>query len=58
MIVKSPATIPPAREVKVRPRVAVALGGGAFHGAAHVGVLKALAESNIPIDFIAGYECR
>jgi len=54
MIVKSPATIPPAREVKVRPRVAVALGGGAFHGAAHVGVLKALAESNIPIDFIAG----
>lgn len=54
MIVKSPSVIPPARELKVRPRVALALGGGAFHGAAHVGVLKALTESKIPIDFIAG----
>jgi NTE family protein len=54
MIVKNPPTIPPARKVMTRPRVALALGGGAFHGAAHVGVLKALAESKIPIDFIAG----
>lgn len=54
MIVKSPAVMPPARELKVRPRVALALGGGGFHGAAHIGVLKALTESKIPVDFIAG----
>ncbi len=54
MIVDSPKTMPPARKVETRPRVALALGGGAFHGAAHVGVLKAFAENKIPIDFIAG----
>lgn len=54
MIVKSPLTMPPARKIETRLRVALALGGGAFHGAAHVGVLKAFAENKIPIDFIAG----
>ncbi|MCX6286749.1 MAG: patatin-like phospholipase family protein [Bacteroidetes bacterium] len=46
--------MPPARKIKARPRVALALGGGAFHGAAHVGVLKALEENKIPIDLIVG----
>lgn len=36
------------------PRVGLALSGGAARGIAHVGVLKALAEYEIPIDFIAG----
>ncbi|HEY9715407.1 MAG TPA: patatin-like phospholipase family protein, partial [Chroococcales cyanobacterium] len=37
-----------------RPKVALALGGGGMRGAAHVGVLKVLQESGIPIDYIAG----
>ncbi|HEX8176745.1 MAG TPA: patatin-like phospholipase family protein [Pyrinomonadaceae bacterium] len=37
-----------------RPRVGLALSGGAARGIAHVGVLKVLAEYNIPIDFVAG----
>jgi NTE family protein len=35
-------------------KIGLALGGGAARGFAHVGVLKALAEHNIPIDMIAG----
>lgn len=37
-----------------RPRVALALGGGAARGIAHVGVLRWLEEHHIPIDAIAG----
>jgi NTE family protein len=37
-----------------RPSVGLALSGGAARGIAHVGVLKVLAEHNIPIDFVAG----
>lgn len=37
-----------------RPTIALALSGGAARGMAHVGVLRALVENNIPIDFIAG----
>lgn len=36
------------------PKVGLALGSGGSRGFAHVGVLKALNEANIPIDFIAG----
>ena len=32
----------------------MALSGGAARGIAHVGVLKVLAEHNIPVDFVAG----
>lgn len=35
-------------------KIGLALGGGAVLGAAHVGVLKALAEFDIKIDYIAG----
>lgn len=35
-------------------RVAVVLSGGGSNGLAHVGVLRALEEDSIPIDFIAG----
>ncbi len=35
-------------------KVGLALGGGAARGLAHIGVLKALAENNVPIDVIAG----
>jgi len=37
-----------------RKKVGLALGGGGARGCAHVGVIKALMEANIPIDFIAG----
>jgi NTE family protein len=37
-----------------RVRVGLALSGGAARGVAHVGVLRALVENDIPIDAIAG----
>jgi len=37
-----------------RPRVGLALSGGAARGIAHVGVLRALEENNVPVDAIAG----
>lgn len=37
-----------------RPRIGLALSGGAARGIAHVGVLRALEENGIPIDAIAG----
>lgn len=43
-----------ARKPAKRPRVGLALSGGAARGLAHVGVLRAFAEHEIPIDCIAG----
>lgn len=37
-----------------RPKVGLALGGGFARGIAHIGVLRALEENDIPVDFIAG----
>jgi len=37
-----------------RPKIGLALGSGGARGFAHLGVLKALREANISIDFIAG----
>lgn len=37
-----------------RPTVGLALSGGAARGMAHVGVLRALTEHKVPIDYIAG----
>lgn len=36
------------------PRIGLALSGGAARGTAHIGVLRALLENDIPIDCIAG----
>ena len=46
----------PRKETKhwQRPRVGLALSGGAARGAAHVGVLKVLTEHGVPIDCVAG----
>lgn len=49
--VPSGPVIPPA---PVLPRVALALGGGAARGFAHVGVIKMLESQGIPIDLIIG----
>ncbi len=35
-------------------KVGLALGGGAAHGIAHIGVIQVLIENNIPIDFVSG----
>lgn len=37
-----------------RPKIGLALGSGAARGLAHLGVLKALEEDNVPIDVISG----
>ncbi|MDF2629418.1 MAG: hypothetical protein K0R39_3249 [Symbiobacteriaceae bacterium] len=37
-----------------RPRVGLVLGGGVVRGTAHVGVIRALHEANIPIDCVVG----
>ena len=37
-----------------RPSIGLALSGGAARGIAHVGVIRALEENNIPVDAIAG----
>lgn len=42
---------PPQAE---RPRIGLVLSGGGVKGAAHVGVLKAIEEAGIPIDYVAG----
>jgi NTE family protein len=41
-------------EATHRPRIGLALSGGAARGIAHVGVIRALEENDIPIDAIAG----
>ena len=43
-----------AGEHQERPKIGLALSGGGARGGAHVGVLKALEELDVPIDFIAG----
>ena len=41
-------------EASVFPKIGLALSGGAARGMAHVGVLRALIESDISIDCVAG----
>lgn len=54
MVIDDPATMPPARKLAKPPRIALVLGGGAFRGIAHVGVLKVFEEEKLPIDLIIG----
>lgn len=45
----------PARSARsARPTVGLALGGGVVRGTAHIGVIRALREAGVEIDFIAG----
>ncbi|MDG2080431.1 MAG: patatin-like phospholipase family protein [Bacteroidales bacterium] len=54
MVIESPKKQPPPRELSKAPKVALVLGGGAFHGMAHVGVIRVMEDSGIPIDLIVG----
>jgi NTE family protein len=49
----SPEPEPPARVLKA-PKVALALGGGAARGFAHIGVVQVLEENGIKVDLVAG----
>ena len=37
-----------------RPKIGLALGGGGARGTAHIGVIRALEQLHIPIDYVAG----
>ncbi|MCF8235992.1 MAG: patatin-like phospholipase family protein [Bacteroidales bacterium] len=54
MVIDKPAKMPPPLQLEKSPRIALVLGGGAFHGAAHLGVLKVLEEEGMTIDMIVG----
>ena len=54
MVIDSPEKQPKARVLANQPEVALVLGGGAFHGMAHAGVIKVLEDAGIPIDLIVG----
>lgn len=43
-----------AAQHSTRPRICLALSGGAARGVAHVGVIKVLVERGVPIDCLAG----
>ena len=50
-----PPVQPPPQAVTVpEPRIALALGGGAARGFAHVGVIRVLEQEHIPIDLVVG----
>ncbi|MCU0764426.1 MAG: patatin-like phospholipase family protein [Hydrogenophaga sp.] len=48
----APSAAPSA--VAERPRIGLVLSGGGARGLAHVGVLKALEQARVPVDFIVG----
>ncbi len=54
MIVDTPANLPAPKMINSTPQVALVLGGGAFRGVAHVGVIKVLEDAGVPIDLIVG----
>lgn len=39
---------------KPRKKIGLALGGGGARGFAHIGIIKALQDLNVPIDYVAG----
>ncbi|KZL21246.1 NTE family protein RssA [Pseudovibrio axinellae] len=51
---QEPETPSNAPDPEITPGIGLALGGGAARGWAHIGVLKALSEAGIQLDFIAG----
>jgi NTE family protein len=54
MVIDTPDKMPPSRTIDQPIRIAVVLGGGAFRGIAHLGVLKVFEDAKIPIDLIVG----
>jgi len=44
----------PPEDQPHRPKIGLALGGGGARGMAHIGVLRALEQLHIPVDYVAG----
>ena len=42
------------QETPQRPKIGLALGGGGARGIAHIGVIRALEELHVQVDYIAG----
>jgi NTE family protein len=47
-------SVAPDAALKARPKIALVLSGGGARGFAHIGVLRALQELRIPVDFVVG----
>ncbi len=47
-------SVAPDATLKPRPKVALVLSGGGARGFAHIGVLRALQELRVPVDFVVG----
>jgi NTE family protein len=47
-------SVAPDASIKARPRIALVLSGGGARGFAHIGVLRALQELRVPVDFVVG----
>jgi len=43
-----------AQDIRVRPKIGVALSGGGAKGLAHIGILKAIDSAGLKVDFITG----
>ena len=43
-----------AQEAPKRPKIGLALGGGGARGMAHIGVIRALEQLHIPVDYVVG----
>jgi NTE family protein len=54
LLVGAQASSQPAETKPKRPKIGVALAGGAALGLSHVGVLQWFEENRIPVDYIAG----
>ncbi|MET0266429.1 MAG: patatin-like phospholipase family protein [Duganella sp.] len=48
------SNVTPAAEHQARPKIALVLSGGGARGFAHIGVLRALQELRVPVDFVVG----
>ncbi|MRW90994.1 patatin domain-containing protein [Duganella sp. FT80W] len=47
-------SVAPDASIKPRPKIALVLSGGGARGFAHIGVLRALQELRVPVDFVVG----
>ncbi len=54
LLLSFPLTPVMAEPDEDRPKIGLVLSGGGARGGAHVGILKALEELNVPVDYIAG----
>jgi NTE family protein len=54
LVLAAPFSGPVLADEQQRPKIGLVLSGGGARGGAHVGILQALEELNVPIDYIAG----